>query len=86
MKVFIWQYASNVTDNYHSSGGLVIFAESLSDALSALGTKLESVKADSWCDFDPTACSAYTKGPDVTFDVGPDAPSMVLIFPDAGCC
>lgn len=27
MKVFVWQSLSCVSDNYHSDGGLVVFAE-----------------------------------------------------------
>jgi hypothetical protein len=27
MKVFVWSYISNLTDSYHSGGGLIVFAE-----------------------------------------------------------
>lgn len=32
MKLFIWQYIEDLTNNYHSGGGLVVVAESLEAA------------------------------------------------------
>ena len=32
MKVFVWSYIDHATDSYHSSGGVVVFAETIERA------------------------------------------------------
>ena len=71
MKVFVWERVEHCTDNYHSEGGVVVFAETESRAreLAYLkGCKIESNEL-----------------PDDVREVqgGSEA---VYIMPDAGCC
>ena len=69
-KVFIWDYVSNLTDSYHSSGGLVVIADNLQDA------KILAMEQD--VKFDDETPTVYELK-DIVED-------EVYIFPDAGCC
>ena len=71
MKVFIW-YVEKCSDNYHSGGGVVVFAESEDEARS-LANAEEHVVVPA------------NLRPD--FVLQPDnMEPRVLVFPDAGCC
>lgn len=72
MKVFVWDFVSHVSDNYHSEGGLVVFAETEERAR-------ELANSSSGCEL-----SLEEMPCDVRDVVGGD--EMVFIFPDAGCC
>jgi hypothetical protein len=71
MKVFIWSYVSELTDNYHSSGGLVVFANDIERAMELAIAQGVEFSADEVPD-------------DVrVVDGGAEA---VWIMPNAGCC
>ena len=72
MKVYIWQRVGECSDNRHSSGGVVVFAETEGRAREA-ANELEH------CKIRPGEAI------DVVREVrgGEEA---VYIFPDAGCC
>lgn len=75
MKIFIWQCAGGVTENYHDEGGVVVLAPSLEEARKLLpGAIGDGITPE---------CSAYTEEPDHVLDV--DAP-FAITFKDAGCC
>jgi len=72
MKVFVWNRLSNVSDNYHSGGGLVVFADNEERA----------------CQLATEHGVVFSEGETVADDVrvvdgGFEA---VYIMPDAGCC
>lgn len=71
MKVFVWERVEHCTDNYHSEGGVVVFAETESRAREL--TYLKGCKIES------------NELPDDIREVqgGSEA---VYIMPDAGCC
>jgi len=69
-KVFIWDYVSNLTDSYHSSGGLVVIADNLQDA------KILAMEQD--VKFDDETPTVY--------ELKDTVEDEVYIFPDAGCC
>jgi hypothetical protein len=74
MKLFIWKYASNLTDSYHDGGGCAIIAESLEAAR-------ELFKQN-----EPNSqCSLLTTDPDFTSEVSATE-AQLFVFPDAGCC
>lgn len=73
MKVFVWNYISELTINYHSDGGLVVVAESLSDAIKA-AEKLGVV------------FGVDEREPTNTYETGSQHEPEVFIFPNAGCC
>jgi hypothetical protein len=74
MKLFIWEYASDLTTNYHSGGGCAIIAESLEAA------------RDLFKESDPNSqCSLLTNDPDFTSEVSATE-ARLFVFQDAGCC
>lgn len=72
MKVFVWERIDNATDNYHSEGGLVVFAETEDRAR-------ELANAQSGCELKPE------EAPDEVRDVE-GGEEKVFVMPDAGCC
>lgn len=75
MKTYIFDYISDLTDNYHSGGGLVIIADNKEDAKELYASKNFDVEFyDEWWDdlSMEYECLAEEKN--------------VFIFPDAGCC
>ena len=72
MKVFVWQRVDRCSDNYHPSGGVVVFAESEDRAR-------ELAQAHPGC-----AIKADEK-PDAVRQVN-GGDEAVYIMPDAGCC
>ena len=72
MKVFIWNRVNQCSDNYHSEGGVVVFAENENRAR-------ELANMQDGCDIQP-----YEMPDDVRrVTSGKEA---VYIMPDAGCC
>lgn len=72
MKVFVWEYVAECSRNYHSSGGVVVFAETELRARSLANAQLG-------CNI----CEDETPD-DVREVVGGD--EAVYIMPNAGCC
>jgi L-lactate utilization protein LutB len=72
MKVFIWKWVEECSENYHSDGGVVVFAKDERRAREIAnnikgcnikdGEKVDVVKSIEECE------------------------EQVFIFPDAGCC
>ena len=77
MKVFVWNYVSRLTDNYHDGGGLVICASSLEDARSAWQQQACSETKN---------CTMMTVEPDHVVECDPDSAPFISIHQDAGCC
>ena len=73
MKIYVFEYLSGITDNYHDGGGLVVVAKDMREvkklvsALPDVGD-LSQLKADA------------------VYKVDGPAESKVFVFPDAGCC
>ena len=72
MKVFVWERIGKATSNYHSEGGLVVFAASEERAR-------ELANAESGCELMPE------EAPDEVRDVA-GGKERVFIMRDAGCC
>jgi len=72
MKVFVWKRIDQVSDSYHSRGGLVVFAETEQQAR-------ELALAESGCKLKPD------EAPDEVRDTAGGG-ELVFIMPDAGCC
>lgn len=73
MKLFIWDYVSNATGNYHDEGGIIVIAETLDRAREMIGAAKER-----------EACEALTKDPDLTREC--EGPEHIAVHQDAGCC
>lgn len=71
MNVFVWKRIKNCSDNYHSEGGVVVFAETLNRA--------KALAAAEGCTF------ADGEEPDEVRAVA-GGEEKVFIMPDAGCC
>lgn len=72
MQVFIWTDLPQVSDRYHSEGGVVVIAEN-EDLARELANKEEGCNISS--EQKPTYSCETTNGK-----------QQVFIFPDAGCC
>ena len=72
MKVFVWEYVENCSGNYHSDGGIVVFASCEMRAR-------EIANAIEGCDIKEDEKPDYVRRV-----YGSD--ERVFIFPDAGCC
>jgi hypothetical protein len=71
MKVFIWEYVGKCSDNYHSGGGVVVFAKDEESAR-------QIANGVSGCEI-----KAEEKPDEVRESNGKE---QIFIFPDAGCC
>ena len=71
MKVFVWKRVDTCSDNYHSEGGVVVFAHDEEQARTIANAA------------DGCAIKPDEKPDDVRDTVGDEA---VYIMPDAGCC
>lgn len=72
MKVFVWQDVGQCTNNYHSGGGVVVFAETEQRARE-IANALEGCAIQD------------NEAPDDVRDVAGGG-ERVFIMPDAGCC
>ena len=86
MKMYLWRYIINCTDNYHSGGGVLVFANSLESAKAKFKKYANKVFSDSWTKND--YCIADDESPDLVLTItGAKLPEPdVYIFQDAGCC
>lgn len=72
MKVFVWNSVGECSDNYHTNGGVVVFAETEERARAL-------ANAEEGCNIGPDEL------PDDVREVS-GGEAAVYIFPDAGCC
>ena len=72
MKVYVWQEATRVSDNYHDHGGLLVIAEDEAKART-LANSTKNVHVE---DGDECECLGDIYG----------ATERVMSFPNAGCC
>lgn len=73
MNVFVWQSVEHCTDNWHSGGGVVVFAVSESRARELAN----SIRG----------CSIRQEEmPDLAVSCDPNVPERVFIMENAGCC
>jgi hypothetical protein len=72
MKVFIWHRIDQCSDNYHTEGGVVVFAADEARAR-------ELANAREGCEIKPKEVPSEVRECD-----GDD--ERVFIMPDAGCC
>jgi len=74
MYVYIFEYIEELTDNWHSDGGLVVIAKSRKQAKELIASKPSMVVTDEEWD----SCIVHKL-------VGNPKP-QIFVFPDAGCC
>lgn len=71
MKVFVWNYVCELTDSYHSGGGLIVFAETEERA--------RQLAIEQGVKF------GKSENPDDVREVSGGA-EAIYVMPDAGCC
>lgn len=76
MKVFIWNSINELTDNYHSDGGLVVVAKDLERAHELARNEGVTFSEGDYDELTPT----------IEYNTDDSAEERVFIFPDAGCC
>lgn len=75
MKMFIIQSCSQLTDSYHSGGGIAIIASDIDDAKKLVfGVDCIEISDDEW------------KSAEVFELADKNTPTNFWIFPNAGCC
>lgn len=74
MRLFVWKYVGQCTDNYHNGGGVLVIASDLDAARDLIRTRRDI----------PVECEAYSEAPDEDREC--EAPETVIVFQDAGCC
>lgn len=74
-RIFIWEYCNNVTEAYHTGGGVMIIADDLETARK---NWIEEEKLED--------CELLTDDPDETYELNGRPENKIIIFPDAGCC
>ena len=87
-RIFVWEYISNLTCNYHSGGGLVVFAESFDEAKQYAIDNISTLNEDDFFE------SFYVDGQELIDRTKPipvrvidmDVQSGYMVFPDVGCC
>ncbi len=77
MKVFVWERVGECSDNYHSEGGVVVFAATEERARKLANTRKG---CNILPDEKPDEVRWVLDGDDV------DGVEAVYIMPDAGCC
>ena len=86
MKIFIWKYINNLTDNYHSGGGLVVIAETEAKARKKA---IKAMRKDCYSQRTAEECTIFPdEKPNLILSIKglPEGSREVFIFPDAGCC
>lgn len=74
MKVFIFNCIDEVSNSYHSGGGLVIIAEDIEHAKNVIGKdKYINPTEDDWKDVE-------------VFELKKKTEPKYWVMPDAGCC
>lgn len=72
MNVYIWQRVRRCSNNYHSEGGVVVFADSEIEARSIANCETDCSIEDDELPDEVRQCA--------------DGQKRVFIMPDAGCC
>ena len=72
MKIYIWESVKQSSDNYHSGGGVVVFAEN-EERARQLANNVDG--CDIKIDEKPTHIRNCENGEE-----------LVFVMPDAGCC
>lgn len=86
MNIYVFPRVSELTTRWHSSGGLVVVAESREDVEAMLERGRERTK-NSWDeDGYPLAINDSEWEQVVVYELKGDAEKVAYIFPDAGCC
>lgn len=91
MKIFIWKDIEQLTDHYHSGGGLAVIADS-EDRARTIASQYKDYWIYSKGDIDrkiydeePYIKLKPEELPDYIFNIEAEE-ERVIIFPDKGCC
>ena len=78
MKIYIWEYLSDVTNEYHSGGAVVVKAENASEAIAMIPA---AARESAHADYD----AGNVREMELSSVHRAEAPEL-FIFRDAGCC
>ena len=91
--LFIWHDADDVSDNYHTNGGVGVIAENLDAAREYLRTPyiVTGIARNGlqWTREERRVretCDAFSVDPDVTLLLADDSDQCAWVWPNAGCC
>lgn len=82
MRLYVYEYIEELTDRYHSGGGLMLITDKDPQEFYAEWVANNNASKSGWEDNYPT-----TELPEPTYAVSTQATeSKVFIFKDSGCC
>lgn len=82
MKLYVYNYLYNLTDNYHNGGGAVVVTDR--DPRVVLQEHREATRDDYYQDEPLQEIGSEDVTP-LVYEVA-ETEERVIIFPDAGCC
>lgn len=87
MKLFVWKKVHHLTDRYHCRAGLLVFSESLAEAMDTVqSTRPQLHSSCEGCGTQIDADERLLSAPDLSLTLKEDHPPGVMYFLDAGCC
>lgn len=85
MNAYIWQNATDITDRYHSGGGVLIIAPTLERAREVFLRDGTLPGNEFGPGFVPSESNVLTTDPDVFYRIEA-TDERLFLFPNAGCC
>lgn len=74
MNVYVFEYIDQVSDNYHSEGGLMVVAQSVERAQELIDAESNvEVTSEEWAEV-------------IVIKAADTEQERLIVFPDAGCC
>ena len=84
MNIYVFPYISNLTERYHSGGGLVVVARDRDHVLELIHTEYDP--DDYWNDNHQTTINESEWDKVVIYPTDPNADPKAYFFANAGCC
>lgn len=87
--LYMWDYVTPVTPNWHPGGGVAIASTTLDAARKAWAKDCEGSFEEEEGAYDPSlasAQSALNREPDRILKLADEIEEFVVVYPDSGCC
>ena len=84
MRLYIWDYVSPVSVNWHSGGAVLVVAKDVKDARKQWSEYVAEYREDPY--WEALVDGALDGDPDTIYRLDKRVEPKVTVFPDAGCC